>query len=254
MNREDQWFPIKQKSNVEKKYRVFCFHYAGGSSTVYKNWVINDYPVEFIPVELPGRGTRICETCIEDFDTLIDELVPNLKKSIDERPFFFYGHSMGAAIAFKAAHKLHKLYGIYPEKLIVAGRHAPHREDPSTFKIHMGEAALIEELKRLEGTPKEVLENEELLQFILPLIKNDYKLHESFNYYGEKVSIPIIAHAGSKDFEANMDEMKHWKEVTGKAFEIKEFKGNHFFVQALGDEYISEIIKIVMSTENKKSI
>ncbi|MBU3186317.1 thioesterase II family protein [Clostridium estertheticum] len=252
MDKKNCWFPMNQKDDSEKLYRVFCFHYAGGSSTAYKNWNKNSHPIEFIPVELPGRGTRIYEPCIEEFDVLMDELIPNLKKMIDHRPFFFYGHSMGAIIAFRAAYKLQKLYGIHPEKLIVAGRHAPHRGDSCVFKSYMGEEALIKELKRLEGTPKEALENKELLQFILPLVKSDYKLHESYKYYGEKLSIPIIAHAGINDGEANIDEMQHWNKVTGGSFEIKEFQGNHFFVQTLGNKYVSEIIKIVMSTESRK--
>ncbi|MBE6089939.1 MAG: thioesterase [Clostridium beijerinckii] len=254
MNKLEEWFPFSSSNNYGKMGKVICFYYAGGSSLVYKSWAKADCPFEFIPVELPGRGTRILETCIENFDKLIDELLPNLLKIIDEKPFYFYGHSMGAAIAFEVSYKLQRLHGRKPEKLIVAGRHAPHKKDPSKYRSHMGDKALIQELVRLNGTPKEVLENKELLNFILPIIKSDYKISESYSYHGEKINVPVIAHAGADDKEASVEVMKYWGEVTDGSFQIKEFPGDHFFVQSLGEKYLLELVDSIMSTYYEKII
>lgn len=245
MSEKNKWFPTINKEKEMNSHKVFCFHYAGGSSSVYKQWAVFNGPVEFIPVELPGRGTRIAEKCIEDFDSLMDELIPNLKEVIGKDIFTLYGHSMGASIAFDAACRLKSKYNILPEKLIVAGRHAPHQEDPSVFKSYMGDDKLIKELKRLNGTPKEVLENKMLLQFVLPMIRSDYKLHESYKYNGEKLSVPIIAHTGIEDYEANYNVMKEWKNMTTRGFQIKKFNGNHFFVQNLGNEYMMQLAETV---------
>ncbi|CQR73884.1 Linear gramicidin dehydrogenase LgrE [Sporomusa ovata DSM 2662] len=240
----NNWFPFGYNRD-SKKARVFCFHYAGGSAAAFKHWTISCLTVEFIPVELPGKGTRISEPCFEKFDCLIEELLSGLMTAINNRPFYFFGHSMGAIIAFEAAYQLKCKYGIQPEKLIVAGRHAPHHPDPSMFKSHMDDEALIGELKRLNGTPREIMENKEILQFLLPIIRSDYRLHESYCYRGQKLNLPIIAHAGKRDYEANAAIMKYWNEVTDGPFALKEFDGNHFFVQNLGEEYLSELIRAV---------
>jgi medium-chain acyl-[acyl-carrier-protein] hydrolase len=245
MKLPNHWFPFEQNRDTQKKNRVFCFHYAGGSSAVFKHWAMSRLAVEFIPVELPGRGARISESCPENFDCFIEELLANLLAVIDSRPFYFFGHSMGAVIAFEAAYQLRNKYGIQPEKLIVAGRHAPHHPDPSPFKSYMNDEALIQELRRLDGTPREILEDREILRFLLPIIRSDYKLHENYRYRGEKLNIPIIAHAGKDDHEANAAVMQHWNEVTDGTFAIKEFDGNHFFVRDLGEVYLSELIRTV---------
>ncbi|AJQ28945.1 MULTISPECIES: thioesterase II family protein [Pelosinus] len=245
----NNWFPFARNRDIKKTNRVFCFHYAGGSSSIFKHWAVSRLPVEFIPVELPGRGARISESCLENFDCLIEQMISSLITVIDNRPFYFFGHSMGAMIAFEAAYQLQGKYGVQPEKLIVAGRHAPHRPDLSLFKSHMSDETLIWELKRLNGTPREILENREIIQFLLPMIRSDYKLHESYNYQGQKLSIPIIAHAGKHDHEANAAVMQHWQQVTDGAFAIKEFDGNHFFVQNLGEEYLSELIRAVSQAD-----
>ena len=249
MKNTNNWFPFARNQNIKKTTEVFCFHYAGGSSAIFKHWTVSRLPVEFIPVELPGRGARIAESCVENFDCLIEQLISSLIAVINNRPFYFFGHSMGAMIAFEAAYQLQKKFGVQPEKLIVAGRHAPHRPDLSFFKSHMSDEALIWELKRLNGTPREILENREFIQFLLPMIRSDYKLHESYNYQGQKLSIPIIAHAGKHDHEANAAIMQHWQHVTDGTFAIREFDGNHFFVQNLGEEYLAELVRAVLQAD-----
>lgn len=240
----NRWFPFAHNRSGGNHKRVFCFHYAGGSSVIFKQWAAAGRPVEFIPVELPGRGTRSAEACLENFDQLTEPLLSGLLQAIDNRPFCFFGHSMGAVIAFEAAWQLQTRYGLQPEQLIVAGRHAPHCPDPATFKSYMNDEALIRELKRLNGTPPEILENREILDFLLPMIRSDYKLHESYRYRGQNLNLPVIAHAGKYDHEANAALMRHWREVTAGSFALREFDGNHFFVQNLGEEYLAELMRI----------
>ncbi|MBD8499352.1 thioesterase II family protein [Paenibacillus arenosi] len=249
MQLNNKWFPFGCNRNLDNVDRVICFHYAGGSTSAFKRWTTSKLPVEFIPVELPGRGTRMSEPCMESFDELIEQLVANLIKVLDYRRFHFYGHSMGAAIAFETAYQLQHRYGIQPEQLIVAGRHAPQHPDPSLFKSYMSDEDLLHEMKRLNGTPKEILDNREIMQFLLPMIRSDYKLHESYNYRGHKLNIPIIAHAGKDDHDANPSIMQYWKDVTYGEFELQAYEGNHFFVQQLGEQYLSELINKVRHKE-----
>ncbi|MGD8400920.1 MAG: alpha/beta fold hydrolase [Bacillota bacterium] len=245
----NNWFPFGTAQDHPTAKRVFCFHYAGGSSAVFKHWARGGLPVAFIPVELPGRGTRISEPCPDEVASLLAELIPSLTAAIADRPFCLFGHSMGAVLAFEVAYLLRNQYGLQADKLIVAGRQAPHYPDPFEFKTYMGDEALIRELRRLGGTADQILESSEILQFLLPMIRSDYKLHESYIYRGQKLDIPIIAHTGRHDADAGAAVMKHWEEVTDGPFELHEFDGNHFFVQNLGEKYLRELIGVITRDE-----
>lgn len=240
----NKWFPFGYDKMSNKKM-VFCFHCAGGNAAFYRDWTKNE-KIDFIPIELPGRGRRITETYSNSIDKLVDELVKSIFIASVNREYYFYGHSMGALIAFVAAHKIKSKYNTSPKKLIVAGRTAPQYLDKTKFKSHMDDYKLIEELRRLKGTPKEVLENSEIMKFMLPIVRNDYILLESYSYNGEVLDIPIIAHSGDNDEDATIDDIIKWSEVTNDICEAEEFNGSHFFVQELSHEYHNAVINSVM--------
>lgn len=236
-----KWFPYGANTNSKCKIQVFCFYFAGGSSSVFKQWVGASKEIAFIPVELPGRGMRIGEPGMERIEEVVGDIIPMIYE-VARPPFSFFGHSMGAMIAFQTAWQLHSHHMLIPEMLIVAGRHAPHRPDPSRLNSKMNDDELINELKRLNGTPGEILDNPEMIRFLIPIIRSDLKLHESFKYTGQTLQIPIYAHCGHLDYEADKKIMGYWKEVTDGPFQIEEFQGDHFFVQSLGELYVNNLI------------
>lgn len=242
----NKWFPFGYEKESDKPM-VFCFHCAGGNSAFYREWSKN-LVVNFVPVELPGRGRRISEPCSEDMEKLIEELVIPILIASEGKNYYFYGHSMGALIAFATAHKIEEKYHSSPQKLIVAGRTAPNYSDNARFKSYMDNTALLKELRRLKGTPEEILNNDEIMDFMIPVIRNDYMLLESYHYNGQILDIPIVAHAGSNDEDASLEEMEHWKEVTSKSCITQEFNGNHFFVQTLGDYYMQAVVNTIFES------
>lgn len=230
-NLEERWFPFSTYAlNDCEHKKIFCFHHAGGSASVYRKWTLEKKKMNFICVELPGKGTRRREPFVGDFKKLQEPLCESIVKVTQGEPFILFGHSMGAAMAFYVAEHLQSKYNICPEKLIAAGRQAPQDEDPEEFKTYMGDDALIRELKKYNATPKEILENKELLQYILPEVRKDYTLNESLIYHGERIDTPIYINCGSKDIGATSAIMQHWQSVTTKEFKEKEFEGDHFFV------------------------
>ena len=227
-------FPYLEKNNKDKLYQLFCFPHAGGNSLTFAKWVDASSKVDIIPISLDERGSE------NSFDALAALIAERIVKILDGRPFCFYGHSMGAALAFSVAYFCETKYQCYPEKLIVAGRQPPYDNSTESFHSSMGMNALIEELRNAGGTSQELLENDTFRTYILPEIMNDYKLHEDFKYHEEIINIPIIAHCGAEDFEASKDVMKGWKMVTTKDFKMKVFSGGHFFPHNC-NQYLSEL-------------
>ncbi|MBR1554780.1 MAG: thioesterase [Oscillospiraceae bacterium] len=243
MEHHEVWFPFSNADDADPDaVMVFCFHHAGGSAAVYKKWTaLNDRNIVFIPVELPAKGCRIEEEPVCDMKLLTDLLADAVENFADGRRFVFYGHSMGAAVAFKTAHTMQVSCTVKPELLIVSGRHSPCISIIDRYTTDMDDSMLVKELEVMGGTPKEILENKEIMQFLIPKIKNDYKLNESFVYQGEVLDIPIEAYAGSNDFDASFDMLDDWESVTTCGVIKREFQGEHFFPFDLHPWYESEL-------------
>ncbi len=237
----NKYFVYNKNLDSDPRHLVICFYHAGGNAAAYKKWVDKSESVVFAPVELSGRGMRNQEKSLVSFDNLVEELVPVIEQAVRGRSYSFFGHSMGAAIAFKVEHFLEKRYGFVAENIFVAGRHGPNIEDPGTFRISMGDAALIHELKSMSKENSFIYDNQEFLDFFLPIIRDDYILHEDFAYRDEVIKAPITAHAGSDDYPAGAGFMEEWAKVTEGGFNIREFIGGHFFVHELGDFYMREL-------------
>ncbi len=242
MELSQSWLPYNKSSNSIQN--VFCFHHAGGSGVNFTKWNNTGNNIRFIPIELPGRGIRMKEHCISHFRDAVHQIAEAIQEEVSKThcsEFFFFGHSLGAIIAFCTAWYMNQQYHIHPKALFVAARHAPQMPDPSLFRSDMSDEAMVEELKRLGGTPEEILNCKEYLAMFTSIIRNDYRLHEEYHYHGEKIDIPIIAHAGTEDYGASKADMKAWSQVTDNYCYVEEFEGGHFFLYELGKEYVQHI-------------
>src|SRR5215471_3592490 len=175
------WFVRAQKRS-NRRIRLFCFPYAGGSSAIFRRWP--DYlpvDIEVIAVELPGRGGRLKEPPFCRLSDLIASLVAPISQLLDV-PYVFFGHSMGATIAFELTRALRRSKVGEPERLFVSGRAAPDILDSERLTYDLPDADLIGELQKLNGTPPEVLSHVELMQMMLPVIRADFELVETYRY------------------------------------------------------------------------
>lgn len=222
------WFPYGIQK-TDKTYKLFCFNHAGGNTTVFQDWINMHESIDVIPVEIPGRRKRMSEKCETDFDKLTSDIAAQIYRKKGKSKIVLYGHSLGGAICFDVAKKMISIFGIFPAKLLIAGRHAPQDEDPTPYRTHMGIDKLKAELSRAGNTPDELLENESFMDVFMPMIFDDYRLHENYVFDGEPIDVPITAISGRLDVDANKDKMSRWKSVTTKTFRQKEFNGGHFF-------------------------
>ncbi len=173
------------KPNPEASLRLFCFPYAGGNSSIFRTWPNSLLKtVEVSPIELPGRAAQMRLAPFTRLEPLVQTVAQDLMPYLN-KPFAFFGHSMGALVSFELTRVLRRDYGISPVHLFVSGRQAPQIPD-STQPIHaLPEPEFKEELRRLNGTPTAILENAELMKLILPTLRADFAVIETYIYMNE---------------------------------------------------------------------
>ncbi len=213
------------------RLRLFCFPYAGGAASVFRNWPAH-LPewIEVCPIELPGRGLRFGEPFVERWEPLIEGLVEALDPLLD-KPFALYGHSVGAFLAFELARALSRDKGLRPAAMTVSGCGAPHRPAPGPLVHQLPDDELSQKLKALNGTPAEILESPELWQLMLPIVRADYTVHETYVCApGEKLACPLTACCGERDPLVSRERLEAWAELAAGSFRTRWFDGDHFFL------------------------
>ena len=211
------------------KLRLLCFSHAGGSARVFYKWSeLLPSTVEVCALELPGRGRRLFETPFTSIDLLLPALGPELLPFLDI-PFVCFGHSLGARIAFEFCRWLQKIYQLTPQHFWVAAARAPHLLS-DTPPIHdLPNPDFIAELRRYSGTAEEVLNNPELMSLMLPALKADFSLLETYRYRPSvRLDCPITGFWGQQDDIANQSDVAAWQQHTN-VFSLESVPGNHFF-------------------------
>lgn len=218
------------RSNPAATLRLFCFHYAGGNAHIFRDWSRRLPPnVELGTIQLPGRGHRLSEPHIKRMAPLsrivAQELLPYLDK-----PFVFFGHSMGALLCFETARNLRRERQRQPAHLFVSATEAPHRRSREESLSSLPKNALVEKLHEFGGAPVEVLQNDELLDLVLPMIRADFELCENYEYLPESpLECPMTIYGGLEDHEVDAERLAAWREMTVGACEIRMFPGGHFY-------------------------
>jgi medium-chain acyl-[acyl-carrier-protein] hydrolase len=186
--------------------------------------------VDLCAVQLPGREDRLAERPYESVPALIEALTPAIDVS---RPFALFGHSVGALLAFETARALRRAGGRQPSALFVSGSSAPHLEDTEPPLSKLSDAELLEQLHRLRGTPESVLQDAELMALLLPVLRGDFILYESYTYRDEPpLTCSIVAFGGHGDVRVPVHEIDQWAAHTTAGFSRQMFDGDHFFVQS----------------------
>lgn len=211
--------------------RLFCFPYAGGGPSIYRGWDKGmGHAVEVVPVSLPGREHRLAESPIDDMRALAAAIAPELGSAL-EPPFAFFGHSMGALLAFELARLLRREGRDGPACLAVSAYRAPHLPLDRARVSDLPEPDFLDELRRLNGTPAEVLANSELLALLLPALRADFRAVELYEYTEEApLACPILAYGGSEDDEVSEAQLQAWRGHTAGGFLHRMFDGGHFYL------------------------
>jgi medium-chain acyl-[acyl-carrier-protein] hydrolase len=235
---QTRWFE-NLPGTREGATRLFCFPYAGGSANVFRSWQRYLTPeVSLSLAHLPGKGTRITEPSFTRLGSLISVLASEISGQLRE-PFAFWGHSMGALISFELARELRRRGQPSPFVLLISGRSAPHIPDNDLPAYNLPQEEFIAELRRLKGTPEELLTNPAMLDVFLPTIRADFELVETYQYKTEPpLACPIRVYGGLQDTTVPADHLKEWSNHTLAECRIRMFPGDHFFVHGCAGDVI----------------
>ncbi len=223
------------------KLRLFCFPYAGGGASVFREWKNRLGPeIEICAVQLPGREQRINETPFKDLEqatqSLCDVLTPHLNM-----PFAFFGHSLGGLLAFSLCRELRRRSLPSPQCLMVSACRPPHVPEPRPI-YHLPNADFANALRRYAGTPAEVLDNKDIMALPLPLLRADFILAEAFQGSEEPpLDVRLAAFCGTEDPDAPESIMSQWKIHTSGDFSQISILGNHFFLHGARDELLQRL-------------
>jgi medium-chain acyl-[acyl-carrier-protein] hydrolase len=221
------------KPNPKASVRLFCFHYAGGSALIYRPWA-QKLPanVEVVAIQLPGRATRMHEPLVTKLTDVVAPIAEALAPLLNQ-PFALFGHSMGALIAFEVARFLRRQGRALPAHLFVSGRSAPQLNREHAPLHNLPKDELMAELQELDGTPREVLEHPELMELVLPMLRADFSICDTYEYTVEPpLGCPITAFGGLQDFDVTRRRIEMWREQTTATFTMRMFPGNHFFIHS----------------------
>jgi surfactin synthase thioesterase subunit/glycosyltransferase involved in cell wall biosynthesis len=222
------WFP---NAGTPGPPRLFCFPHAGGGArqpVALAGW-------DAVSVRLPGRESRLAEAPFERMSPLVAALADNIDSYLD-RPFAFFGHSMGAAIAFELARELRRRSRPLPTVLIASGARAPQFRRHHVPPPAPSHEAFVEELRRLQGIPAEALDDPALMRAILPALEADAALYRNYVYAEDlPLPIPVRAYGGADDPNVRRDHLDGWAEQTTASFAVRIFPGGHFYLTTATD-------------------
>lgn len=223
---------------------MLCFTHAGGGASFYYRWRIPlEYSCKVCQVQLPGREERLEEKPYTGFKEPVMEIVDILMQY--DNPIVLYGHSMGTKLAYEVEKELEKR-GRKSELLIVSACPPPHVEEKNPIG-HLPDEAFVEALIRMNGIPKAMQEEPEILKIFLPLLRADFILSEGYTCE-EKVLLecPIRAMGGYEDGEAVEKELLLWKEYNPYDFSLKMFDGDHFYIREREKEVLKQIGRYIL--------
>jgi medium-chain acyl-[acyl-carrier-protein] hydrolase len=172
------------------------------------------------------------ERLVTEMSPLIQVLALALSSLLD-KPFAIFGHSLGALIGFELARQLRRQYGVNPVRLFVSAGRAPQvpRRDSPIHTLPAKE--FLAEVRRLNGIPTELLEHEELMEIVLPLLRADFALYETYEYSAEPpLNCPISTFGGLQDSKVSRRDLEAWRDETTASFSLRMLPGDHFFLNA----------------------
>ncbi|MFD8626376.1 thioesterase II family protein [Streptomyces hygroscopicus] len=232
------WLPFGEPP--VSRPRLFCFPSAGSSAAAFAPWrALVPAGVTVCPVQPPGRAERFRERPYDRCAPLVEDLVSALREQFSGT-YALYGHSLGALVVFELARRLRRLGARPPAHLFVSGRAAPQLPDVRRPLRDLPPDELIGAVADIGGTPADVLRDKGLMATLLPLLRADFSVNETYEYRGESpLGVPVPVIGGQRDPRADRAELLAWEDLTTERFQLRVFPGGHFFIHDQAKELLT---------------
>lgn len=206
---------------------LVCFPHAGGSANFFRGWAAGRPDVEVAAVQYPGRADRLAEPCHHDLLALADEIAADVRQHLD-RPTVFFGHSMGAVVAFEVLRRA----GAGVELLVASASRAPHDPDHVTARdTRWDEEAAIRSIVAMGQTDAELLADPRVRQLVLPYLRADFEMLQRYEYrQGQALGCDVLVVRGAADPHVPPASGELWRELTTGRFTHEELPGGHFYL------------------------
>lgn len=234
---------LRYRPNERARLRLFCFPYAGGRASIFRPW-LDALPseIELCCIQPPGREERLREPPYTRLAPLVQSLAEAMAPYLD-RPFAFYGHSMGALVCFEVARQLRRRYDRHPVALHLAAFRAPQLPNPN-IKIYHLPTEVFKVVLRADGIPETLLQNEELMQLMLPTLRADYEVCDTYDYREEApLSCPFFIYGGQEDVRIRTADLAGWPVHTTGASRQSQLPGSHLFLHTAQELLLAEIVQ-----------
>lgn len=228
-----EWI-VRYRPQPQPRLRLFCFPYAGGGASIFRSWS-DTLPegIEVCGIQLPGREARLGEQAYTRMAPLVQALADALEPYLDG-PFAFYGHSMGALVSFELAREL-RTRDRHPVCLYLAAYRAPQLPNPN-IKIYHLPSEVFKVVLRADGIPETILQNEELMQAMLPTLRADFELCDTYGYREEPpLACPFLIFGGLEDVRISAADLELWPAHSSAPCRLSLLPGSHFFLHSAQD-------------------
>lgn len=220
-----------------RRRRLVCFPYAGGGASAFRRWAVHAADdVELLALQLPGRENRVMAPLLHRLDEAA-ELATGKLSMLGPVPTVLFGHSMGALLAYEVA-----LRASWMELdcLAVSGRVAPHLGHPQRPASQMSDAEFLAHLRAIGGTPSEILEQPELMELLLPMLRADFEMVDQYRpaWLTRRLGCRVVALYGDRDAATPRLSVGEWSSVSSGSFTLVECDGGHFFLDAARERIV----------------
>ncbi|HWI50704.1 MAG TPA: alpha/beta fold hydrolase [Symbiobacteriaceae bacterium] len=250
----DGWIAY-YKPRAAPRVRLFCFPFSGGGASTYRTWQAElPAAIEVCPVQLPGRESRLREPPYTRLLPLVRVMAEVLHPLLD-LPFAFFGHSLGGRLGFELAREVRRRYGLSPMHLFVSAAPAPQVAFPKVHVHSESDATIVERMRRLGGTPDSVLQHRELMEMLLPLMRADFALSETYVYEPDApLQCPVSAFGGTADPEVSREGLQAWQSQTCGPASVRIYPGGHFFLHDFRAEVLEAIAAALAASVERSAV
>jgi surfactin synthase thioesterase subunit len=225
------------------RLRLICFAYAGGSSEIFRGWVEHlDADIELIAVRLPGRGARLRDALHDTWPAIVDDCTRALAPYLGE-PHALFGHSFGGRLAYEIAQNTRARHPTQCRRLFIGGCRSPDSPQARPYLHELSETAFREALRTMSGTPAAVLEDERMMNLMLPALRGDMRLAELWHdWHDAPLDVPLHVYYGHHDTTDDAQSVSGWSRFTTAGCEQVGFDGAHFFLDSHREPLLAHML------------